>query len=720
MHFGGGGGRGGFQSDDIKGKIYDRRLYGKLLAYLKPYLKWVILSFAILMLVAGAEVVLPLIQRTAIDDHIVSDRSIAVFENGSVLEDFYTKYKSLKLQRFESGNRGFLILRAKDRNRIDKLDLDRLREQGYLSAKTVYILEDKPQHIEVLNRYMSEVSAPHGRKGGLNGWFRIGNAKLAVPRDLLNKMPGKDRLAVRAESAHELVWLALIFFGIILLRLISGYSQSVLTAYFSQMAMNDLRHDVFAHLQKMPVKYFDQNPVGRLVTRVTNDIRAIDEMLASGVITIVQDAILIVAIVALMLVLNWKLALVSFIILPFVIFMISQFRRRTRVIYREVRKHLAALNATLAEHISGQKIIQLFNQYSNKRNEFADINQQYFATSFKQLRLFAFFRPIIHVSSQIAVALIIWYGGGQILRNVITIGLLMAFTQYIHKLFEPINDFSEKFNVLQGALAGAERIFDLMEEEPEDYRSDKLRNLKLEGGIEFDHVWLAYNPGEWVLRDVSFKIKPGEKIALVGHTGSGKTSIVNLMLGMYPYQRGEIRIDDRPLSSYAIKDVRSNIGIVQQDVFIFSGNVHDNIALNNDKLSSEDIIKVAKYVNADRFISQLPAKYEEPVMERGATLSTGQRQLIAFARVLAYDPSIFILDEATSNIDTETEILIQDALKKIIEHRTSIMIAHRLSTIQHVDRILVLHKGELVEEGSHFELLDKKGLYYDLYRLQYT
>ncbi len=720
MHFGGGGGRGGFQSDDIKGKIYDRRLYGKLLAYLKPYLKWVILSFAILMLVAGAEVVLPLIQRTAIDDHIVSDRSIAVFENGSVLEDFYTKYKSLKLQRFESDGRGFLILRAKDRNRIDKLDLDRLREQGYLSAKTVYILEDKPQHIEVLNRYMSEVSAPHGRKGGLNGWFRIGNAKLAVPRDLLNKMPGKDRLAVRAESAHQLVWLALIFFGIILLRLISGYSQSVLTAYFSQMAMNDLRHDVFAHLQKMPVKYFDQNPVGRLVTRVTNDIRAIDEMLASGVITIVQDAILIVAIVALMLVLNWKLALVSFIILPFVIFMISQFRRRTRVIYREVRKHLAALNATLAEHISGQKIIQLFNQYSNKRNEFAEINQQYFATSFKQLRLFAFFRPIIHVSSQIAVALIIWYGGGQILRNVITIGLLMAFTQYIHKLFEPINDFSEKFNVLQGALAGAERIFDLMEEEPEDYRSDKLRNLKLEGGIEFDHVWLAYNPGEWVLRDVSFKIKPGEKIALVGHTGSGKTSIVNLMLGMYPYQRGEIRIDDRPLSSYAIKDVRSNIGIVQQDVFIFSGNVHDNIALNNDKLSSEDIIKVAKYVNADRFISQLPAKYEEPVMERGATLSTGQRQLIAFARVLAYDPSIFILDEATSNIDTETEILIQDALKKIIEHRTSIMIAHRLSTIQHVDRILVLHKGELVEEGSHFELLDKKGLYYDLYRLQYT
>jgi ABC-type multidrug transport system fused ATPase/permease subunit len=470
----------------------------------------------------------------------------------------------------------------------------------------------------------------------------------------------------------------------------------------------------------MPVKYFDQNPVGRLVTRVTNDVRAIDEMLASGVITIIQDSILIVAIVVLMLVLNWQLALVSFTILPLVIMVIAEFRRRTRVIYREVRKHLAALNATLAEHISGQKIIQLFNQYSNKRQDFANTNTKYFNTSIKQLKLFAFFRPIINVSSQIAVAVIIWYGGGQVLRDAITIGLLMAFTQYIQKLFRPINDFSEKFNVLQGALAGAERIFDLMDQPTEEYRENLLSDIKFAGEIEFDHVWLAYNPGEWVLKDISFKIKPGEKIALVGHTGSGKTSIVNLMLGMYPFQKGRILIDGKPLSDYALADIRSNIGIVQQDVFIFSGDIKENIALNNTSLSKEEIVQVAKYVNADKFISKLPAQYDEPVMERGATLSTGQRQLIAFARVLAYDPSIFILDEATSNIDTETEILIQDALKKLIENRTSIIIAHRLSTIQHVDRIIVLHKGEIVEEGSHFDLLDKKGLYYDLYRLQYS
>lgn len=715
-----GGGRGGFASDDLKGKIYDRRLYQRMISYLKPYLKWVLLSFFVLMLVAGAEVVLPLVQRTAIDDHIVSDKSIAIFDNQADLDAFIARYRTLKLKPYAWGGRYFLVLAAKDRNKINKPDLKDLGDRGQLSDKTVYLISDKASNVAVLNKYMAENPNPAGGKRGTGGWFRIGNETIAVARADLNTIPGPERIKVRAEAAHNLVFLALIFLAIITLRLIASYTQSVITAYFSQMAMNDLRHDVFAHLQKMPVKYFDQNPVGRLVTRVTNDIRAIDEMLASGVITIVQDVILIVAIVTLMLVLNWKLALVSFIILPLVLWVIHEFRKRTRVIYREVRKNLAALNATLAEHISGQKIIQLFNQYFHKRQEFSDINQQYFDTSVKQLRLFAFFRPIIHVSSQVAVALIVWYGGGQILRNVITIGLLMAFTQYIHKLFEPINDFSEKFNVLQGALAGAERIFDLMDEDPDDYREELHRDIKLDGEIEFDHVWLAYNPGEWVLKDVSFKIRPGEKIALVGHTGSGKTSIVNMILGMYPYQRGHILIDGRPLNQYALADIRSNVGIVQQDVFIFSGNITENIALNNKQLTREQIVQVAKHVNADKFISKLPHGYDEPVMERGATLSTGQRQLIAFARVLAYDPSIFILDEATSNIDTETEILIQDALKKIIEHRTSIMIAHRLSTIQHVDRILVLHKGELVEEGSHFELLDKRGLYYDLYRLQYT
>jgi len=717
---GGHGRGGGFADDDLKNRIHDKRLYGKMLRYLLPYLKWVIISFVILMVVAGAELVQPLIQQRAIDDYIVSDKTIAIFTDEARIDAFLEKYKILKLKKLEQEDKFFLVIPSKEMNKINRTDLQELQKEGIVADSKVFLIQDKASNQAILNKYIKENKNPHGGEKGIVGWFKVGDGQIALAREELNKIPSTERIQTRAEAAHSLIWLALAFLAISVLRFVAGYSQMVITTTFSQKAMNDMRHDVFAHLQRMPVQYFDKNPVGRLVTRVTNDIRAIDEMLSSGVITLLQDVVMIIAIVILMLILDWQLALVSFIILPALVWVIREFRKRTRVLYREVRKHLASLNATLAEHISGQKIIQLFNQYFHKRDEFSRINQEYYVTSLKQMKLFAFFRPIIHVSSQFAVALIIWYGGGQILRNVITIGLLMAFTQYITKLFQPINDFSEKFNVLQGALAGAERIFDLMDLEPEDYRSELVSDVKLQGEIEFKNVWLAYNPGEWVLKDVSFKVKPGEKIALVGHTGSGKTSIVNLILAMYPYQKGEILLDGKPLSSYALEDIRKNVGIVQQDVFIFSGNIHDNIALNNHDLSREKIIEVSKYVNADKFICKLPQGYDEAVMERGATLSTGQRQLIAFARVLAYDPSIFILDEATSNIDTETELLIQDALAKLIQNRSSIIVAHRLSTIQHVDRIIVLHKGEIVEEGSHFELLDKKGLYYDLYRLQYT
>ena len=717
---GGGGhsGRGAHFEDELKNKIYDRRLFSNVIHYIKPYLKWVILSFLFLMLISGAEVIIPLIQRSAIDDYIVSDKTLAIFTQEDDYHEFINRYQKLGFKEYKYGDNHFLVISSKDRNKMDRADLEKLKEKGILKEDTVFLVSAKDKNISILKQYLPENINPE--QPNLTGWFKIGSETIAIPKEQLKELPKAKRLEVRSDASKQLLILALIFLAIITLRFVASYFQTVFTAYFSQTAMADLRHDVFAHLQKMPTKFFDTNPVGRLVTRVTNDIAAIDEMLASGVITIIQDVVLIITIVILMLALNWHLALVSFSILPLVIWVIVIFRRKTRVVYREVRKHLAVLNATLAEHIEGQKIIQLFNQYFHKRQEFADINQKYYLASIKQIRLFAFFRPIIHVSSQIAVALIIWYGGGKILQNVITIGLLMAFTQYIQKLFEPINDFSEKFNFLQSALASAERIFNLLALSPDDYREEKHQNIKLEGEIEFENVWLAYNENEWVLKDISFKVAPSEKIALVGHTDSGKTSIVNLILGMYPYQKGRILIDGKDIHNYSLADLRRNVGIVQQDVFLFSGNIKDNIALNNDELSDEEIIQVAKYVNADKFISKLPNGYNEPVMERGATLSTGQRQLIAFARVLAYNPSIFILDEATSNIDTETELLIQDALNKIIKDRTSIIIAHRLSTIQNVDRILVLHKGEIVEEGSHFELLDKQGLYYDLYRLQYT
>ncbi|HPK41354.1 MAG TPA: ABC transporter transmembrane domain-containing protein, partial [Candidatus Cloacimonadota bacterium] len=486
------------------------------------------------------------------------------------------------------------------------------------------------------------------------------------------------------------------------------FFQLVITTTFSQKATNDLRSQLFNHIQRLPVSFFDKNPVGRLVTRATNDVRAIDEMLSDGVLTIIQNVAMIAAIIVIMLIINWELALISFILLPFVILLIKVFKDKTRVTYREVRKRLAAVNSMLSEHISGMKIIQLFNQSHSKRGQFEEINQSYFLESMRQLKLFAMFRPTIRVSSQIAVAIMLWYAGGQILQNALTIGAFMAFVTYIERLYAPISEFSEKFNILQGAMAGAERIFDLMDNEQADYRENELAIDDIKGDIEFKNLSLSYTLKEneadykdedFVLKNVSFKVKAGEKIALVGHTGSGKTSIVNLILGMYPYQKGEILIDNKPLESFRLGDLRSRIGMVQQDVFLFSGTIRDNIALNNPDLSEADLERISKYVNVMPFIEKMENGFDEPVMERGSTLSVGQRQLISFARVLAYNPSIFILDEATANIDTETEMLIQDALQKLMENRTSMIIAHRLSTVQHVDRILVLHKGEIVEEG---------------------
>ncbi len=711
-------GNHGMDFDEIKTNILDRKLLGKLLVYLKPYSFMVVVALVILFIIAGIELVIPLITRTALDNFIIPNKRVyqtveveqADFIQSKLKEEAYTKISLQDTITF--------VIDNQEIKRIAKVDekfasiINQNQELYYLIP-----LNQKNRSILEENSLMDKVSF-------------IGSDNVAIPYSQVKVMSSSDILNLNKRVEYQLFGkknsiinfyiLGLVYLVFILLRFVAQFLQTYISRYFSQHAMNDLRSDLYEHLQKMPVSYFDKNPVGRLVTRVTNDIRALDEMLSAGVITIVQDMILIVVIVVIMLTLNWKLALISFATIPLVIVLINIFKSKTRKIYRVVRKRLASLNATLAEHMSGAKIINLFNQRQAKEADFEKLNEEYFETNFQQLKLFAFFRPTIHVMSQIATALILWYGGGQILDGIITIGTFTAFTFYVGKLFQPINDFSEKFNILQGAMAGAERIFDLMAMDLDDYREELTMNKIMNGSIEFKNVWLAYIEEDWILKDVSFKINKGEKVALVGHTGSGKTSIVNLILGMYPYQKGQILIDGKSLKEYSLHDIRNNIGIVQQDVFLFSGTIKDNILLSNTKLTDNDMHRVAKHVNVDKFIESLPEKYYEPVMERGSTFSVGQRQLMAFARVLAYNPAIFILDEATSNIDTETEILIQDALEKIMENRTSIIIAHRLSTIQHSDRIIVLHKGKIVEQGNHQELLQKEGLYYDLYRLQYS
>jgi ATP-binding cassette subfamily B protein/subfamily B ATP-binding cassette protein MsbA len=703
------------QQDEILGNIYDNKLFKRLVVYLKPYMKYVIIAFILLLMNTAGELILPLLTMRAVDDHIVPDKKLIRLDD-QMYDRFVQNADTDKFTIYSANQEFWILVTSRNQGYIQRDFLSELREKELFIDEKIVIFDRN----EVSDDLMQKIGDKHEMIDENHFYMLLSD---------IYKLPVPDILELRNKSISTVTIIGLIFLVIVLIRFGIGYFQTVLTTIASQKAMHDLRSDLFAHLEKMPVTFFDKNPVGRLVTRVTSDIRAIDEMLTSGVITIIQDLFIIVAIMILMVNLNWRLALVSFIVIPFVVVLISEFRKRTRITYREIRKYVAQVNATIAEHISGVKIIQLFNQYVYKTKEFNETNTLHYKASMKQLKIFAVFRPIIGASRQIATAIILWYAGGQILENMLTLGLFMAFISYMEKLYEPINNFTEKFNILQSAMAGAERIFDLMEQSPADYRDDLTDVEKINGEIEFKNVWLSYSDktvedadknNSYVLKNISFKVKPGEKVALVGHTGSGKTSIVNLVMNMYQNQKGNVKIDDKDINEYRLQDLRKHIGMVQQDVFLFSGNIRDNIVLNNKNITDDEVNKITDHVNVSNFINSLPGKLDEEVQERGATFSVGQRQLIAFARVLAYDPAIFILDEATSNIDTETEMLIQDALFKIMQNRTSIIIAHRLSTIQHVDRILVLHKGEIVEQGSHQELLRKEGLYYDLYRLQYS
>jgi ATP-binding cassette subfamily B protein/subfamily B ATP-binding cassette protein MsbA len=711
--------------DTLQTKIYDRNLIGKLLQYLKPYKLYIFASLFLLLLITAVELMIPLILKTAIDEHIVPSRNIAAFENLSDFREFTQKYEKVKFTTYSHSDLHFVVFTTDHQIYFAEEDITHLEETGRFIPGNYYLIPNNQENRTILED---------------TSFFLLSEELLAVSQKNTELLEREEISILRSDSKSKLYLFGALFFLLIIARLIFHYYQVFITNYASQRAMYDLRQDAFVHLEKMPLSFFDKNPVGRLVTRVTTDIRALDELLSQGLVTMLQDIMILIGIIVIMLILNWRMALISFTVLPFVYLLVRYFKEKTRIIYREVRKQVAMLNAALAEDISGIKVIQLFNQFANKCKQFARINQRHFEASMAQLRLFAIFRPLISISRNIAVAIILWYGGGQILRNALSLGMLMAFIRYMERFFEPVNHLSEKFNILQAAMSGAERVFDLMAKEPQEYRDTLTKEIVFRGEIEFENVWLTYNDHDnqglsttnaehnlptfsdhdFVLKNISFKVKPGEKIALVGHTGSGKTSIINLLGEMYPYQKGDIRIDGKTIKEYSIEDLRRNIGIVQQDVFLFSGTIKDNIVLNNNNLSEEEIIRIGKYVNVDRFVNSMPQGYNEPVMERGATLSVGQRQLIAFARVLAYNPAIFVLDEATSNIDTETELLIQDALKKVMQDRTSIIIAHRLSTIQHVDRIIVLHKGKIVEEGHHNELIANRNLYYDLYRLQYA
>ena len=481
-----------------------------------------------------------------------------------------------------------------------------------------------------------------------------------------------------------------------------------------------IRKEIYLHIQSLSSRFFDLTPVGKLVTRVTNDVDALEEMYSGILVKLFRNIVYIIGLAVIMLTLDYKLALFSFVLLPFVVLLTGLLRYFSRKAFRVSRARLTDLNTFLSENITGMKIIQIFGREERKYEEFDDKSKRFLKASFNEIMVYATFRPLIYISSILSLMIVLSIGGREVLSETISVGTLYIFAQYIQSFFDPIQELAEHFATLQSSLASAEKIFTILDEEakiPEKENPVELKDLK--GKIEFSHVWVAYDDENYVLRDVSFVIEPGQKIAFVGATGAGKTSILNLIGRYYDVQKGNIYIDDVDIRDLKKSDLRRFIGQMQQDVLIFEGTIKSNIRLYDDYITDEEVETAAKHVNASHFIEKLPRKYDEPVSERGATFSTGEKQLLSFARTLAHKPGILVLDEATANIDTETEILIQDALEKLMKDRTTIMVAHRLSTIQHADCIYVLSKGRIIESGNHFELLDKKGAYYELYRLQY-
>ena len=568
--------------------------------------------------------------------------------------------------------------------------------------------------------------------------------KVAIDRYLANRTQAHSLLDrfLSSRPMTGIAQIAALYLGLLLISFVFEFTQTYIMQWAGQKVMFDLRAQIFRHLQRLHIAFFDHNPVGRLVTRVTSDVDALNEMFTAGVVSIFEDIFVLAGIIAIMLQMSWKLALVTFAVLPLILVATSLFRKAVRESYRRIRIAIAKINAYLQEHVTGIVVLQLFNREKTSYDRFAEINRTHMDAFKDAILAHAIYYPVVEILSAVAIASVIWFGGNQVIRNAVSLGVLVAFMQYAQRFFRPIQDLSEKYNILQGAMASSERIFKLLDTPPQVVSPQSVQVPTGPGRIEFDHVWFAYrtvaqaaeeaaNKGEklkgapaaddydWVLRDVSFTIVPGETVAFVGHTGAGKTTIISLLLRFYDIQRGAIRIDGVDIRDMDLVELRRRYGVVLQDPFLFSGTVADNIRLGSSWIADSSIEDAAEQVNVADFIRSLPEGFGEEVKERGSTLSTGQKQLISFARALAHDPSILILDEATSSVDTETEFRVRDALARMVEGRTSIVIAHRLSTVQRANKIIVMHKGEVREVGTHQQLLAYRGIYWKLYQLQY-
>ena len=617
----------------------------------------------------------------------------------------------------------------------------------------------------IILKSFCDVLGPYLVKVAIDRYFAPSPGSLSGMWNWLSPQPSKG-----------IAQISVIYLAMLVCIFVFEFLQTYFMQWTGQKVMFDLRSQIFRHLQGMHVAFYDKNPVGRLVTRVTTDVDALNEMFTSGVVSIFEDLFVLAGILGIMLCMNWKLALITFAVLPFIVVATKVFRDKVRDSYRRIRVAIARINSYLQEHVSGMVVLQLFNRERKAYTRFSEINRSHMDAFKDAILAYAIYYPVVDFFSAIAIACVIWYGGQDIIRGLVSktvslsfnprtvisihfvaaavsLGVLIAFTQYAMRFFRPIMDFSEKYNILQSAMAASERIFKLLDTPIQVASPDVAKTPEGPGRIEFDHVWFAYrdipsdrgtdhvaaaasavpstqsmngsgNAAEsplpdWVLRDVNFTIEPGETIAVVGHTGAGKTTLISLLLRFYDVQKGAVRIDGVDVKDMDLVNLRGRFGVVLQDPFLFTGTIGGNIRLGTERIQHEQIERAAEDVNLADFIQALPNGFNEEVRERGSTLSTGQKQLISFARALAHDPKILILDEATSSVDTETEFRVRDALARMVEGRTSLIIAHRLSTIQRADKIIVMHKGQVREMGTHQELLAHRGIYYKLYQLQY-
>jgi ATP-binding cassette, subfamily B, multidrug efflux pump len=687
------------------GKPYNVRLLKRLLSFASPYKKIMILALVLSVVITLFDLAVPYLTKIAIDRYIVSTWYKVFFTRGEDLQGRASleKYGALFIR---SKDGSFAIISRRNLRKIDPAELHVLRTNGQISATEYYRITPRNGNAAIVSRLRP---VP----------VEMADGSVAVSAGSLNGLSPKKLAALRDQDLHGVAAVGGILLLVLCLAFGLGYGEFYLLEYAGQHIMQDIRLKLFETIQKQAIRFFDQQPLGRLVTRVTNDVENLNEMFKTVLVTLFKDIFIVVGILAILVYLNWKLALICFILMPVVFGIAFLFSAMAREAFRELRTTVARINAFLQERLNGMQVIQLFCAEKSQLGTLEKINHENFLAGMKQIKVFAVFMPIMELLSSFAIALLLWYGGRRVIEAQLTLGALVAFISYMQMFFKPIRDISEKYNIMQSAMASTERIFQFMDfkeyiPEPENPATPSQE----EGHLLFKNVSFSYDGEQTVLHDVSFELKPGETLAIVGPTGAGKTTIVNLIERFYDPDRGVIFLDGIDLRNWNKRELRVRMGLVMQDVFLFAGNLADNITLGRTAVHGPVMESAATLVNLESLVRKMPGAWEQEIGERGATLSAGERQLLSFARGIATDPPLLILDEATSSVDPETEGLIQEAITRMTSSHTTLVIAHRLSTVRHADRILVLHRGRIREQGTHQELMDQKGIYYKLNMLR--